>query len=128
MTEIILKEEAYQVMGACYEVHNELGSGFLEAVYQECLEIEFNDRKIPYRSQPSLAIHYKNRTITKVYQPDFVCFDSILIEIKAVSELSNAHRAQVLNYLKATGLNLGLLINFGSQGKLKYERLALTRH
>ena len=126
MSDLILKDEAYQVIGACFEVHNELGPGFLEAVYQECLAIELSERKIPHLQQPRLSIRYKGAPIEKVYQPDFVCFEQIIIEIKAVSELADIHRAQVINYLRATRHELGLLVNFGSHGKLEHERIVLT--
>ena len=121
--EILLKDEAYAIMGACFEVYNEKGSGFLEAVYQECLEIELQLRGIPIVPQAELKLTYKGRTLKKTYQPDFACFDKIIVEIKAVSELADEHRAQVHNYLKATGYRLGLLVNFGAHGKVEYERI-----
>ena len=105
------------------EVHRELGKGFLEAVYQECLEIELALRGIPFQPQAELRLTYKGRTLKQRYYPDFLCFDKIVLEIKAVSELADEHRAQVHNYLKATGLRLALLVNFGQQGKLQYERI-----
>ena len=108
---------------ARFEVYNEKGSGFLEAVYQECLEIELQLRGIPIVPQAELKLTYKGRTLKKTYQPDFACFDKIIVEIKAVSELADEHRAQVHNYLKATGYRLGLLVNFGSHGKVEYERI-----
>jgi GxxExxY protein len=121
--EIVLKDEAYAIIGACFEVYNEKGCGFLEAVYQECLELELELRGIPFRSHDELLLTYKGRVLKKTYQPEFVCFDKIIVEIKAVSELNDEHRAQVHNYLKATGFRLGLLVNFGSSGELKYERI-----
>lgn len=127
MSEVILKDEAYRTVGACFEVYNELGCGFLEAVYQECLEHEFRLKGIPFVSQPTIPITYKGVRIQKAYQPDFLCFDQIVVELKAVSELNDVFRAQVLNYLKATGLPLGLLVNFGSPGGVQHERFALTR-
>jgi len=123
MTEIFHKEEAYAIIGACFEVYNDKGSGFLEAVYQECLEIEFGLRDLQIIPQVELKLNYKGRILKKVYQPDFLCFEKIILEIKAVSALTDEHRAQVHNYLKATGLQLGLLVNFGSVGKLEYERI-----
>lgn len=128
MADIVLKEEAYKIVGACFEVHNELGAGFLEAVYQESLEQEFRSRGIPFQSQPCVPIAYKGSLLTKTYQPDFVCFEQVIVEIKSVSELAEGHRAQVINYLKASGLPLGLLINFGESAGLQHERFALTRH
>ena len=123
MGELIYKEEAYAVIGACFEVYNEKGSGFLEPVYQECLELEFGLRGLPCIPQVELQLTYKGRVLKKTYQPDFVCFEKILLEIKALSKLADEHRAQVHNYLKATGLRLGLLVNFGSKGELEYERI-----
>lgn len=123
MAEIVYKDESYAIMGACFEVYKEKGSGFLEAVYQECLEIEFAQRKIPFASQRELELTYKGQKLRQVYRPDFICFDLIIVEIKAVSTLANEHRAQLHNYLKATGMNLGLLINFGHHPKLEYERV-----
>lgn len=123
MTEILFKEECYKIVGACFEVYNELGCGFLEAVYQESLTIEFLIQGIPHAAQQQLQLNYKGRTLKSVYIPDFVCFGSIIVEIKSLKELANEHRAQVHNYLKATGLRLGLLVNFGQHPKLHYERI-----
>ncbi len=123
MIEIIYKEERYSIIGACFEVYKEKGSGFLEGVYQECLEIEFSQRNIPCRSQCELELNYKGQPLRQVYRPDFICFDLIILEIKAVSSLTDEHRAQLHNYLKATGLRLGLLVNFGHYPKLEYERI-----
>ena len=105
--EILLKEEAYAIIGACFEVYNDKGSGFLEAVYQEWLEIELELRRIPFRAQPELKLSYKGRTLNKTYQPGLDCYSRIIVEINAVSELTDEHRAQVHNYLKATGYRLG---------------------
>ena len=121
--EIVFKEESYSIMGACFEVYREKGCGFLEAVYQECLERELRLQGIPFKSQPCLHLSYKGAPLKQTYQPDFICFDKIVVEIKAVSELTDVHRAQVHNYLKATGYNLGLLINFGHYPKLESERI-----
>ena len=123
MAEIIYKDEAYAIVGACFEVYNDKGCGFLEGVYQECLEIEFELRNLAFVPQADLILTYKGRTLKKTYQPDFVCFGKIIVEIKAVSELADEHRAQVHNYPKATGYRLGLLVNFGSRSKLEYERI-----
>jgi GxxExxY protein len=123
MPDILFKDESYAIIGACFEVYNEKGNGFLEAVYQECLEIELELRGIPFAAHTELTLTYKGRVLKKTYQPDFHCYDRIIIEIKAVSQLTNDHRAQVLNYLKATGIRLGLLVNFGAHGKLEYERI-----
>ncbi len=121
--EILLKEEAYAIVGACFEVYNHMGCGFLEPVYQECLEIELELRGIPFVSQAELKLRYKDRTLKKKYEPDVMCFDKVIVEIKAVSELTDEHRSQVHNYLKATGYRLGLLVNFGAHGELVYDRI-----
>ena len=121
--EIIFKEDSYRIMGACFEVYKEKGSGFLEAVYQECLQIEFDLQGIPFLKKNPLLLWYKGRQLTCSYEPDFICFDKIIVEIKAVSVLGKDHRAQVHNYLKATGYKLGLLINFGHYPQLEYVRI-----
>jgi GxxExxY protein len=125
MTEILYREESYRIMGACFEVYKEKGCGFLEAVFQECLELEFQDQGIPFVSHPSLLLTYKDRPLRQTYTPDFVCEGKIIVEIKAVSALTDEHRAQVHNYLRATGHRLGLLVNFGHFPKVEYERIAL---
>src|SRR5206468_2688407 len=121
-TELIFKEESYKIIGACFEVYKEKGCGFLEAVYQECLQIELEMQSIPYQSQAQLALTYKGRSLEQVYRPDFIAFDKIIVEIKAVSTLADEHRAQLHNYLKATGHRLGFLVNFGHYPLLEYER------
>lgn len=125
MNEIIHREESYKIMGACFEVYKEKGCGFLESVYQECLELELADQAIPFRSQQKLQLSYKGRPLKQTYEPDFVCHDKIILEIKAVSSLTDEHRAQVQNYLRATGHRLGLLVNFGHYPKVESERIAL---
>ena len=119
---LIFKEESYEIIGAAMDVHNELGSGFLEAVYQEALALEFNKRNIPFKQEKRIEITYKNQILSKHYIADFICFNKIIIETKALSELIGNHESQVINYLKATDLKLGLLINFGSES-LEYKRL-----
>ena len=114
-------ERTYKVIGCAMEVHKELGCGFLEAVYQEALEIEFAEQGIPFRRQTPVEIFYKGKALNKIYQPDFLCFDDIIIEIKAISKLSTIEEAQLINYLKASRLQLGLLIYFGSKS-LEYKR------
>ena len=123
MAEILFKEESYKIVGACFEVYNEKGCGFVEPVYQECLEIELEMQSIAFQAQQQLQLSYKGRQLKQIYIPDFVCFGQIIVEIKAVSKLCDEHRAQVHNYLKATGFRLGLLINFGDHPKLEYERI-----
>ena len=121
--ELVFKDEAYAIMGACFEVYNDKGCGFLEAVYQECLELELGMRGIPFQPQAELELAYKGRNLKQHYYPDFLCFGKIILEIKAVSDLADEHRAQLHNYLKATGCRLGLLVNFGHAGRLQYERI-----
>ena len=120
---IYYKEECYKVIGAAMQVYNTLGAGFLEAVYQEALEIELSKRDIPFEREKELTITYDGIQLQQTYRADFVCYDKIIVELKAVSELDDAHRAQVHNYLKATGYKLGLLINFCNPDELKYERI-----
>jgi GxxExxY protein len=120
--EIVFKEESYAIQGAVFDVYREMGNGFLEEVYQECLEREFQDRDIPAESQQHLVLFYKDKPLNKTYIPDFVCYGKIIVELKTVKELTNDHRAQILNYLKATQLKLGLLINFCSYPHVVIER------
>jgi GxxExxY protein len=117
MTEIVHKKESYAIVGACFEVYNEKGCGFLEPVYQECLGIEFEYQRIPAIAKPSLVLSYRGRILKQTYAPDYVCFGKIIVELKAVSALTDEHRAQLLNYLHATGFELGLLVNFGHYPK-----------
>lgn len=126
MSELILPEESYQVIGACFEVYNEMGCGFLEAIYHECLEIEFSKRGIPFVSKPILSVQFKEHTLQSYYQADFVCWDQIILEIKATSTLVDEHTAQLLNYLNAVKKPLGLIVNFGHYPKVEYKRVALT--
>ena len=123
MTEILFKEECYAIMGACFNVYKDKGCGFLEPVYQECCEIEFSFQRTPFVSQKELQLTYRGQALKQRYKPDFICYDKIIVEIKAVSELVDEHRAQILNYLSATSCRLGLLVNFGHYPKLEYERL-----
>jgi len=114
-------ERTFNIIGAAMEVHKELGSGFLEAVYHEALEREFQLQGIPYQSKPEVQINYKGEPLKKTYEPDFICYDNIIVEIKALSQLSRNEEAQILNYLKATSLSPGLLINFGAKS-LEHKR------
>jgi GxxExxY protein len=125
MNEIIYREESYKIMGACFEVYKTMGCGFLEAVYQECLEIELADRGVAFVPKHQLELNYKERRLKQRYEPDFICNDKIILEIKAVSALTDEHRAQVQNYLRATGHRLGLLVNFGHHPLVESERIAL---
>ena len=121
---LIYKDESYKIIGACIEVHNELGPGFLEPVYQEALEVELTNQKIPFQREAPLPIKYKDSVLNKSYIADFILYERIILELKALDALSTVHESQVLNYLKATGFKLGLLVNFG-QPKLQYKRLVL---
>ena len=122
MTDLIFKDEAYAIVGAAIEVHRELGSGFLEAVYQEALQMELHERGIPFEAQKPLRIQYKGQMLRKDYCADLLCYGQIVVELKALDRLSGNEESQILNYLKATGLRLGLLINFGGQRKLEWKR------
>ena len=122
---IIYKEESYKVVGAAFKVYNALGHGFLEAVYQEALEIEFKRQGIPYEREKELKIQYDGIELEQTYKADFVCYGKIIVELKAVSELDDAHRSQVYNYLHATGYRLGLLYNFGCSDELEKERIVV---
>lgn len=126
MAELLYPQESYAIIGACFQVYKDKGCGFLEPVYQECLEIEFDYQHIPFISQKEFKLSYRNRELEQGFKPDFVCYDEIIVELKAVSGLADEHRAQVLNYLNATGMKLGLLINFGHYPKLEYERFIMT--
>ncbi len=123
MAELMLKEEAYKIIGAAMEVYNTLGHGFLEAVFQESLELEFAARGISFQAQREISISYKGKTLRKVYVADFLVFDQIIVEIKSISKLTKIEEAQLMHYLKATGCKLGLLINFGHPEFLESKRL-----
>ena len=123
--EIRFKEESYQIQGAVFEVYREMGCGFLEAVYQECLEKELSKRGIPFVPHPALKLCYKGEPLRQTYIPDFICYESIIVELKALAITTGEHKAQVLNYLKATGLHLGLLVNFGCSRQATIERFVL---
>ena len=121
---LLYEEETGKIIKACMEVFNELGNGFLEAVYQEALEREFKIQNIPYEREKLLPIIYKGKKLNKEYYADFVCYGKIVVELKAVSNLVKAHKAQVLNYLKAANIKIGLLVNFGTNS-LKWERISM---
>ena len=121
--DVLYKEESYKIMGACFEVYKEKGCGFVEHVYQECLSLELTIQGIPFGEQIELALEYKGRPLKQSYKPDFICYEKIVVEIKAVSKLTDAHRAQVHNYLKASGMKLGLLVNFGYYPQVEWERI-----
>ncbi|MCL2042795.1 MAG: GxxExxY protein [Treponema sp.] len=118
----LYEEETYSIIGAAMTVHQELGYGFLEAVYQEALEKEFQLKNIPYKREIPLKVYYKNEPLDKCYIADFICYDKIIVEIKALSQIIPEHQGQVVNYLSATKLKLGLIINFGNKS-LEYKRV-----
>ena len=120
--DFIFRDETFRIIGACFEVYNKIGCGFLEPVYQECLEIELNLQSIPFVSQNPFELSYKGVRLKHKYQPDFICLDKIILEIKAVDKLIDEHRAQLINYLNAAKIKVGLLVNFGHYPKLEYER------
>ena len=129
MGDLILGGETYRIIGACFEVYKEKGCGFLEPVYQECLELEFGLQGIVFVPKPPVRLEYKGRPLQHAYQPDLICFSKVLVELKAASQIVDEHRAQVLNYLNATGVEVGLLVNFGHYPLLQYERIInTTRH
>ena len=120
--EVLYRQESYDIMGACFEVYKVMGNGFVEPVYQECLGIEFTLRGLIFASKVDLKLNYKDHQLEQTYKPDFILFDKIIVEIKAVTKLADEHRSQILNYLKATNFRLGLLVNFGHSPKVEYER------
>jgi GxxExxY protein len=127
MADLIYQAESYKIIGACFEVYKQNGCGFTEPVYQECLKIEFELQNVPFVFEPEIYLEYKGRRIDKHFKPNFVCYDKIIVELKAVAKLIDEFRAQTLNYLNATGFELGLLVNFGHYPKLEYERIANTK-
>ena len=124
-TKIIYRDEVFAIQGAVFEVCREMGCGFLEAVYQECLQKELTLRGIPFESQKDLQLSYKGVRLDQAYKPDFLCYGKIIVELKAVKEIAAEHRAQVFNYLKAAGTRLGLLVNFGHYPRATVERIIL---
>ncbi len=124
---ILFKEESYKIIGSCMKVHRDLGPGFLEAVYEEALEIEFKKSSISFERQKKLEIYYDSERLNKYYRADFICFDKIILEIKSIKCLPVALYAQLNNYLTATRKELGILINFGTPS-LTYKRIINTKH
>lgn len=127
MKDYLYTKETYEIRGAIFAVHKELGCGFLERVYQDALEYEFRERGIPYEREKEIQVPYKGHPLGEPYRADFVCYGKIIVELKAVKELEDIHRAQVLNYLKASGMKLGILANFGERF-IHPERLILERY
>lgn len=124
----LFKNETYQIMGACFFVYKERGNGFAEPVYQDSLEIELAHLDIPFDTQKNYPLYHRGVKLRHSYTPDLICYDQIIVELKAIKNLTDEHRAQVLNYLKVTGLQLGLLVNFGSFPKVEWERIILSSH
>ena len=122
----LFKDEGYKLIGAAFEVYNEIGGGLLEEIYQQCLELELADRNIPYDSKKVLNVFYKNKKIDKVYVSDLVVYEGIVVELKSVKELLPEHEAQLFNYLRITKSAVGYLINFGNMEELKWKRYILT--
>jgi GxxExxY protein len=125
MSDLILGEEVYQIIGAAMDVYYQLGRGFLEPVYQDAFQIELGRRGIPFKPQREVTIFYKGQPLSKLYRPDLICFDQIVIELKVCDRLTGVEAAQILNYLKATKMHVGLLINFGSRGTLDWKRYVM---
>jgi GxxExxY protein len=119
---LFFEDESYEIRGAFFDVYYEMGNGFLEAVYQECLEIEFGLRGVPFVSQPVISLVYKTKELKKKYVPDFICYNSIVVEIKSVKKIVPEHEAQLINYLKASKLKLGFLVNFSAFPKVEIKR------
>ncbi len=124
MTELIFKEQSYQIIGKCFEVHNQLGAGFLEIVYKDALELEFRKENIPYQREKEYTVNYKGIVLPHKFYADFVVFESIILEVKAVSGIADEFIAQAINYLKVSGNHLALIVNFGEL-KLNYKRIVL---
>ncbi|HMS39018.1 MAG TPA: GxxExxY protein [Pyrinomonadaceae bacterium] len=122
MANLIYGEESYKIIGACFEVYKQKGCGFTEPVYQDCLKIEFRLQGIPFVFEPKINLEYKGEILDSYFKPDFVCFDKIIVELKAVATLIDEHRAQTINYVNATNYDLGLLVNFGHFPKIEHER------
>lgn len=120
--ELLYKDEVYAIIGAAIEVHRELGNGFLEAVYEEAMTIESGMRSIPFQTQVRLPIQYKDQRLKKEYIADYIGYGKIIVEFKCISKLSPVEEAQIIHYLKATGMRVGLLVNFGSREKLEWKR------
>lgn len=119
---LVRSDHTYAILGACFEVYNTMGSGFTEPIYQECFEQELKLRKIPFEAQRAIPLCYKGMTLSHQFIPDLICYTDIIVELKAVRELCDEHRSQLINYLHASGFKLGLLVNFGHRDKVEHER------
>jgi GxxExxY protein len=125
MSKLLYEEGTFAILGAIFEVYRKMGCGFLEPVYQECLDMEFNRLNIPFLAQQELKLIYEGEPLKQVYKPAFICFGKIIIELKAAKAIAPELKAQLFNYLKATGFKLGLLVNFGYYPKAEIDRIAL---
>ena len=125
---LIYEQETYKILGACFEVYKQKGCGFTEPVYQECLAIEFEIQNIDFVAQPKIQLEYKGRILEQSFKPDFICFDKIIVEIKALADLIEVNKSQALNYLNATNFELALLVNFGHHPKLEHKRITNTQN
>ena len=125
MADLLFKEEVYAIVGAAMKVYNELDAGFLESVYQEAMELELGDRGISFQPQVPLRIKYKQRVLEKEFCADLVCYRAVLVELKAIDQITKREEAQVLNYLRVTGLRVGVIICFGGPGRLDWTRVVL---
>ncbi len=128
VSDLIYKDESYKIVGACFEVYNQKGFGFTEAVYQECLQLEFELQNIPFFARPKIELEYKGRILNQFFIPDFICYDKIIVEIKALPNLVKENMSQALNYLNATKFDLAWLINFGNSSGLERKRIADDRN
>lgn len=128
MAKLIFAEEVFAIIGAAFEVYNKMGTGFLEPVFQEVLSMEFEARNIPFEAQKEIQIVYKGRVLKQTYRADFLVYGKIIVEIKALEKLTGREEAQLINYLKATGFEVGVLINFGSSKELEWKRFVNTKH
>ncbi len=125
MTDLLYEEECYAVRGVIYEVYRQMGCGFLEGVYQECMEIELDEKNIPFVAQKELKIYYKDKLLEHTYKPDLICYDKMIVELKSVKDVLAEHKAQLYNYLKVSGFRLGFLVNFGHYPGVGIERVIL---
>jgi GxxExxY protein len=126
MAELLLKDEVYAIIGAAMEVYNNLGPGFGEAIYQDAIEIEVASRMIPNNPQQEIFVFYKGQKLKSFFKPDLICYEKVVVELKALDRLTSLEESQLLNYLKATGMPVGLLINFGAKSDLEWKRMVLT--
>lgn len=126
--EIIAKKESYEIMGACFEVFAEMGNGLVEPIYHECLIEELSRRKVPFLHEANVPVYYKEKKLSRCCRLDFLCFEKVIVELKSVKYLDDSHRSQVHSYLRATGLELALLVNFGTPNEVEWERIVRSKN